>query len=121
MEEEVVVSLYYENLKNHCLTCGMLSHEEESCPELTEGERKQKMNEKASLMRVFDEDSNFYRFDKRPSKAERIIVEKRDSERNERHLKELASSSNRQTPIRNQLDQFNKTEIRDRRPIWNRL
>lgn len=102
---KVVVELFYENLKKHCLTYCMISHEDESFSELTEEERRKKMDEKASLMRVYDEDSNKYRFEQRPSKARKVSATFQDLGHKEFNRRELVSSLNRQTSDRDILDQ----------------
>lgn len=46
-----MVSLDYEGLHRHCFTCKMLSHEEDTCPLLTEEQREVKCRQRADFLR----------------------------------------------------------------------
>ncbi|CAA7031860.1 unnamed protein product [Microthlaspi erraticum] len=46
-----MVKLTYEGLQRHCFTCKLLSHEESTCPDLTEAQREEKKLQRAEQTR----------------------------------------------------------------------
>lgn len=67
--EEVTVTLKFEKLHRYCFTCKMISHEERSCPLLTEEERYQKRIDRATVARLAEEEEAFYLNSKPPQNS----------------------------------------------------
>lgn len=139
--EEVLVTFKYEKLHRYCFTCKMISHEERSCPLLTEEERFQKRIERAKAARLAEEEeANFGHTKPAPSPFTKAGPSEGYSKGQSRwdsyEPSKRSSSSLRVSPSREpksselvhhrhhrnpNCDGFEVYRDRSQRPVWSRL
>ncbi|KAG7559082.1 Reverse transcriptase domain [Arabidopsis thaliana x Arabidopsis arenosa] len=108
--EEHLVTFKYEKLHRYCFTCKMISHEERSCPHLTDEDRIRLSIERAELARKEAEEEELFRVPQvvtrniPTSNSDQLLRE--DLRRDRAYSKEGRSVSRRE-------DRFNDQSFKD--------
>ncbi|CAL9234380.1 unnamed protein product [Arabidopsis halleri] len=115
--EEHLVTFKYEKLHRYCFTCKLITHEERSCPNLTEDDRIRLRAERAELARKEAEEEELFRVPQvvtknhHSSNSDQLLRE--DSRRDRNYSKEGRFDSSRE-------DRYNDQPFKDEHRWSNR-
>lgn len=122
----VKVKIQYEDLYRHCFTCKRISHEEGTCPELTDGQKERKRVARIEQMEA-EERANREAFSvpqRNRLESQRRVSPEIKRGRESYYKDDTSSRAWRRTPSEERRDLRNKlTEKRvtHSKNVWNRL